>query len=322
MLDLLTRCRLVTTDRESVTVAHEAVVRAWPRLRSWLDDDVGRPGDPAPPGCRRRGLAAARPAGQRAVPRFTAVRSPRLAADRCPGADRRRGRLPGCGRGVRRRRGGPGDGPSTPAGAPEPAASDRARRHRPRPGPGARRRLGRRSSRGRDASRTARDALVDQLAAESVALRSTQRDLAALLAVEAYRLRPDARTRSALLGVFTAAPGFLGYVPTGPDGRPECRWTQGHLLDGRHPGCRRCRTVSSGSSIRSRERRRARSRPATRMAAHSLIAVSGDETTVAEVGWEGDGYSGQSRSPRVRRGQPRPAVSTTSAFRSTSAPWP
>ena len=55
VVDLLVRCRLVTTDDRTVAVAHEAVIRAWPRLRSWLDEDL-RAADPAPPQRRRGGL--------------------------------------------------------------------------------------------------------------------------------------------------------------------------------------------------------------------------------------------------------------------------
>ncbi len=40
VLDLLVGSRLVTADNTSATLAHEALVRAWPRLRSWLEDDV------------------------------------------------------------------------------------------------------------------------------------------------------------------------------------------------------------------------------------------------------------------------------------------
>ena len=40
VLDLLVRARLVTTAKDSVTLAHESLLRAWPRLRTWLDDDV------------------------------------------------------------------------------------------------------------------------------------------------------------------------------------------------------------------------------------------------------------------------------------------
>jgi DNA-binding SARP family transcriptional activator len=40
LLDLLVRARLVTTSVDSATIAHESLVRAWPRLRTWLDEDV------------------------------------------------------------------------------------------------------------------------------------------------------------------------------------------------------------------------------------------------------------------------------------------
>ena len=34
------RARLVTSDDDTVELAHESLARAWPRLRGWLDDDV------------------------------------------------------------------------------------------------------------------------------------------------------------------------------------------------------------------------------------------------------------------------------------------
>jgi energy-coupling factor transporter ATP-binding protein EcfA2 len=40
LIELLVRARLVTSDDDSVELAHESLARAWPRLRSWLDDDV------------------------------------------------------------------------------------------------------------------------------------------------------------------------------------------------------------------------------------------------------------------------------------------
>ena len=40
LLDLLVRSRLVTASRDTVSIAHESLVRAWPRLRNWLDEDV------------------------------------------------------------------------------------------------------------------------------------------------------------------------------------------------------------------------------------------------------------------------------------------
>jgi DNA-binding SARP family transcriptional activator/WD40 repeat protein len=40
LLDLLVRSRLVTADAETAIIAHESLARAWPRLRSWLDEDI------------------------------------------------------------------------------------------------------------------------------------------------------------------------------------------------------------------------------------------------------------------------------------------
>ena len=40
LIDLLVGARLVTSDDGVVEIAHEALARAWPRLRGWLDDDV------------------------------------------------------------------------------------------------------------------------------------------------------------------------------------------------------------------------------------------------------------------------------------------
>lgn len=40
LIGRLAEARLVTTGRESVEVAHEALIREWPRLREWLEDDL------------------------------------------------------------------------------------------------------------------------------------------------------------------------------------------------------------------------------------------------------------------------------------------
>jgi WD40 repeat protein/DNA-binding SARP family transcriptional activator len=40
LVELLTAARLVTSDGDVVELAHESLVGAWPRLRSWLDEDV------------------------------------------------------------------------------------------------------------------------------------------------------------------------------------------------------------------------------------------------------------------------------------------
>ncbi|GAA2282837.1 hypothetical protein GCM10010415_60180 [Streptomyces atrovirens] len=40
VVEEFTRTRLLTADRDSVTLAHEVVLRAWPRLRNWIDADA------------------------------------------------------------------------------------------------------------------------------------------------------------------------------------------------------------------------------------------------------------------------------------------
>ncbi|WP_370944814.1 hypothetical protein AB5J62_37690 [Amycolatopsis sp. cg5] len=39
VLDRLADARLLTLDRDGVEIAHEALIRCWPRLREWLDED-------------------------------------------------------------------------------------------------------------------------------------------------------------------------------------------------------------------------------------------------------------------------------------------
>ena len=40
LVEQLVDARLVSIDGDSVQIAHEALVRVWPRLRGWLDDDI------------------------------------------------------------------------------------------------------------------------------------------------------------------------------------------------------------------------------------------------------------------------------------------
>src|SRR5207244_5597011 len=40
VLDLLVAARLLTTGDGEVEVAHEALLREWPRLRDWLQEDA------------------------------------------------------------------------------------------------------------------------------------------------------------------------------------------------------------------------------------------------------------------------------------------
>ena len=95
-LDLLVRSRLVTASQDTVTIAHESLVRAWPRLRTWLEEDIegqriqahlqvtadtwdtlGRPDDELYRGAR---LAAAREWRTRTHPVLTPVEDDFLTA--------------------------------------------------------------------------------------------------------------------------------------------------------------------------------------------------------------------------------------------------
>jgi hypothetical protein len=40
LAELLVNRRLATSDGDRIELAHEAVTRAWPRLRAWLDEDA------------------------------------------------------------------------------------------------------------------------------------------------------------------------------------------------------------------------------------------------------------------------------------------
>jgi hypothetical protein len=39
VLDAFTQGRLLTREQDTVTITHEVLLRAWPRLRSWIDED-------------------------------------------------------------------------------------------------------------------------------------------------------------------------------------------------------------------------------------------------------------------------------------------
>jgi DNA-binding SARP family transcriptional activator/WD40 repeat protein len=207
---LLVRARLVTAEQDTFELAHEALARAWPRLQAWLDEDaagqrilrhlaaaadgwdsLGRPPSELYRGAR---LETALEWRDTAQPDLAAVEREFL------------------------------DASGQAAESESRALATRARRDA-----GQKRRLralltmavvllavatvaaivaldGRRDARAAQA-RALHEALVDR----SLALRVTNRSVAALLAVEAYRRQPDARAWSALLGTFTADPAFLGH---------------------------------------------------------------------------------------------------------------
>ena len=239
LVDRLVQARLVTAEADSVELAHEALARAWPRLRGWLEEgtesqrvlrhlataatgweSLGRPDSELYRGAR---LETAIEHTQSRDVRLTSTETAFLAQSRA--------------RELRAR----------------DEIETRARLDRQR----ARRlRIAFAStavmlvlavvaglvavdrSRHADASRA--DAELSALVNQSLALRGTSRSAAALLAVEAVRRAPaDARARSALLGSFTAAPGFLGHRYL-PDHEP----VSGRLL----PGTDRA-VVTDGTSV-------------------------------------------------------------------------
>src|SRR6185369_11968885 len=101
VLDILTESRLLTIGGETVEVAHEALLREWPRLRGWLEQDAeGRRLHP-PAHQRRARLAGPRARSRRPVPRRDARGRARVAARPRRRAHAGRERLP---RGRSRRR--------------------------------------------------------------------------------------------------------------------------------------------------------------------------------------------------------------------------
>ncbi len=218
VLDLLVRSRLVTSDEGSFDLAHEALIRAWPRLRGWLEedragqrlgrhltaasaewDDLGRPDSELYSGVR---LEAALEWATRPTALPTALEQEFLDASRERG-DVERAELTRQAtheRHQNRRLRGLLAGAATMlvlAVVAALLAVDQSRT----------------AANERDSARGARLlAQHESLVARSLDLRSSKRAVAALLAVEAHRSRPDALADSALLGTFTAAAGFLGYT--------------------------------------------------------------------------------------------------------------
>lgn len=286
VVTLLVQSRLLTADERTVEVAHEALVRAWPRLRSWLDEDVtgqqilghlsvasedweslGRPDSELLRGMRLHAAldwdSAAAPDLTETERAFLDTSAAHAAAERRESADR--------------------------------AVRDARRNRRLRAllatttlflvlslvagllAWGSRRDIGQQ----RDAALAAQEqAQIEALVNRSLAVRSTDRGVAALLAVEAYRRRPDARSWSALLSTFTAAPAFLGHQYLSGSSLtgtlvPETS-TAVVVIDDGAPGVL---DLTDGAL----EQRFA---PGSR--GRSLLAVSADGRLTARVSWSGD----------------------------------
>lgn len=205
----LIAARLVTAEDGAIELSHEALVRAWPRLQSWLDEDaaglrilrhlaaaaegwegLGRPDAELYRGAR---LEAAQEYLEVASPDLTPVEREFLEAS------------------VRR-------SDSERDAARARAARDARQNRRLRASLAAAAALllatvgavAVAERRGAEARHQAEQATIEAIVNRSLALRSTDRDIAALLAVEAHRRWPgDARVTSALLGTFTAGIGVV-----------------------------------------------------------------------------------------------------------------
>ena len=221
VLDLLVRTRLVTSDRGSFEIAHESLVRAWPRLRTWLEEDqvaqrVWRhlataasewerlewPDTELYAGVR---LDAALEWAARPESMPTQLESEFLQASESRAVNEQVSLVTQAHherRQNRRLR-------AILAGAVVLLVVATAA--------GALAAVQQRvAGRERDVARSAEtSALHESLVGRSITARSTNRAVAALLAVEAYHARADDLSEQALFGSFTDAPGFLGYRSTG-----------------------------------------------------------------------------------------------------------
>ncbi|HET6855779.1 MAG TPA: helix-turn-helix domain-containing protein [Streptomyces sp.] len=209
-LDAFVRARLVSVDSGAVEITHEALLRAWPRLRGWIETG-------------RAGLL---------IHQQLAEAAAEWVRERCdPGLLYRGTRLAAAGEWAERSDGraalGPVEARFLDAGRAEEAARERAEQRRVR----ARRRLlvtlagllvlaigagalaFQQRARAFDERRTA---LSQAMAVRSGALASGQPEASMLLAAEAYRTAPTTEARGALLS--TQAQYFAGRLGahTGP----------------------------------------------------------------------------------------------------------
>jgi DNA-binding SARP family transcriptional activator/outer membrane protein assembly factor BamB len=218
VLGLLTSARLVTAEAETIAIAHEALAVAWPRLHDWLEQDAdaarvlaavtsaaeawdaaGRPDDELFRGAR---LQAALERQDAAPGDLTRVESDFLRASAAR-ADAERVEL------LAR------------------ADEDRRQNRRLRSLLGVAALLillliGAGSTAvvsSREAAAQRDSATVEALVATALALRTSERDISALLAAEAYRHWPDdPRTRSGLMSVLQSAGGLVGATVLASEG--------------------------------------------------------------------------------------------------------
>ncbi|WP_448005100.1 nSTAND1 domain-containing NTPase [Agromyces bauzanensis] len=210
VLAMLAAARLISTDETSVEVSHEALADAWPRLRNWLEHDADE---------------------------LRTMHALAIAAEAWDAGGRTEGDLY---RGARLqsalewRRGGDRDLTEHESAFLAASSARETSEHETLDAQARRERAQNRKLRGLlvgagalivalvgagglaavsadQAQRSSAEANVEGLVSTALALRNSERDVAALLAAEAYRRWPeDPRTRAGMMGVLTAAGGFLG----------------------------------------------------------------------------------------------------------------
>ena len=199
VVDTLVRARLLVVDGDQITVTHEALLRAWPRLGEWiaeeradlvLQQELRWAAERWDAGGRNdadlyRGLrldAAVELADRECSPsqELQFVEAGREFRDREFAEERRR---------LRRLRTLVGIVSILAAVALIGGGLAVVQRN--------------------DAQDATRKARIEALVGRAESIRERQRDTAALLAVEAYRLADTARTRSTLFSTFTERGGFL-----------------------------------------------------------------------------------------------------------------
>ncbi len=226
MLARFTRAGLIAAQEDTFVLTHEAIARAWPRMAGWLEEEA------EDERLAQQLTAAAQRWQQSGMPDSDLYRGARLAAVEAWAAE--------------------GDHPRTAdeaafirasaraADAERSAATERAARDRR-----SNRRLrvalasaavllvGSLAATGvvvtADAAATAAqtDASITSLLATSLALRSSSRDVSALLAAQMWRQWPDdPRSRTALLDVVTGSGGLVetSYL--------DADWIAGEIIPG------------------------------------------------------------------------------------------
>ena len=209
VVNRLASARIITVDDETITIAHEAVARAWPRLDAWLEEGAegarilrsvesaalawdadGRSDDDLPRGARLHALSAWREASD---------------ADLMPLEDQYIERALA-------------EETARQLAAADSAARDRRQNRRLRWTLGGAAVLlvvalaagGLAAVRGAEAAVAAEQEQIEALAATSLSIRATDRDVAALLAAQLTERWPeDSRARSAVLGSIIGAGGLI-----------------------------------------------------------------------------------------------------------------